>query len=46
MVTAECHVGKRNEEDDTIELERVGTLTAKLFEGYSSDVIDRIDCVE
>ena len=46
MVTANCHVGDSNDEDDTIELEILGTLTANFIEGYSGDVIDRIEWVE
>jgi hypothetical protein len=46
MVTANCHVGDSNDEDDTIELEILGTLTANFIEGYSGEVIDRIEWVE
>ena len=46
MVTANCHVGNSNDEDDTIELEILGTLTASFIEGYSGEVIDRIEWAE
>ena len=46
IVSAHCHVGNSNDEDDTIELEILGTLTANFIEGYSGDVIDRIEWVE
>jgi len=46
MVSAHCHVGNSNDEDDTIELEILGTLTANFIEGYSGDIIDRIEWVK
>lgn len=45
MVTMQCHVGSSNDEDDTIEFEIFGTLTASFIEGYSGNVIDRIDWI-
>lgn len=46
MVTVHCHVGNSNDEDDTIELEILDPFSANFIEGYSGEVIDRIERAE
>jgi hypothetical protein len=46
MVSALCHFGSSNDEDDTIELEILEPFTTVLVEGYSGEVVDRIEWVD
>jgi hypothetical protein len=45
MVSALCHFGSSNDEDDTIELEILEPFSTVLVEGYSGEVVDRIEWV-